>query len=304
MGYTAADRLSSRFRVKDAPTVIARTVKRTAITFTELESRHAQPFETGERVKEDAFVIGIQLKDFPRYKFWEDGRATPVSDLKQGHISINDMKRDARAIMDQQFHAIYCHLPRAVFDEVIGMETAQRVETLRYEAGAGFDDGIASRLLMCVRPALQGDTPTSSLFLDHVGVALVSHLVERYGELLPLPIAKGGLAPWQERLVKEMISAHIKNPAGMAALARECGLSVRHFTRAFQASTGMTPHEWLQRCRVDRAKSLLATTDLSLLEVSEACGFADRSHLSRVFAHFAGTPPSSWRRRSLHQPGD
>jgi AraC-like DNA-binding protein len=300
MSNVAAERLAARFRTKDAPIVTARTLRRTALTFTEFESHHSVPFQTGERMKEDAFVVGMQLREFKEYRFWEDSRAAPVTDLKPGHITINDMKRDAFAIMDKPFHSLYVHIPRVALDEVVGLDDGGRIDVLRYEPGCGFHDEIVMKLLACIRPALNGSQAVSNLFLDYVGIALVSHLAETYGELGRLPMVKGGLAPWQERLAKEIIYHQMKDPAGIADLAMQCGLSVRHFTRAFQASTGLTPHEWLQKCRIDRAKTLLTTTELTLSEIGEACGFADQSHLSRVFVRVVGTPPGSWRRRWIH----
>lgn len=302
MSNIAADRLADRFRVQEAPVVTARTLRRSTLAFTELESNGSSPFQTGERVKEDAFVVGIQLRELPQFKFWEEGRQAPVTDLAIGDVTINDMRRDGFAIMDRPFHSLYCHIPRQAFDDVATAEGARRIETLRYDPGAGISDDTISRLMMCVRPALHGAQTVSPLFLDYVGLALVTHLTQTYGEVSSLSMVKGGLAPWQERLAKEIIDAQIKSPTGIGEIAQQCGLSVRHFTRAFQASTGQTPHEWLQNCRIARAKNLLKSTDLSLSAVSEACGFADQSHLSRVFAKVVGTPPGSWRRQSGSGP--
>jgi transcriptional regulator GlxA family with amidase domain len=59
----------------------------------------------------------------------------------------------------------------------------------------------------------------------------------------------------------------------------------------------MTPHECLQGSRVARARDLLLTSRLSLAEIAVAAGFADQSHLSRIFRRATGMPPGLWRRR-------
>jgi transcriptional regulator GlxA family with amidase domain len=57
----------------------------------------------------------------------------------------------------------------------------------------------------------------------------------------------------------------------------------------------VTPHQWLIRKRVVRAEELLLRGRLDLAEVALVCGFVDESHLSRVFAKFAGVSPGRWR---------
>jgi AraC family transcriptional regulator len=58
----------------------------------------------------------------------------------------------------------------------------------------------------------------------------------------------------------------------------------------------MTPHEWLQTCRVERAKDMMMAADLSLAEVALACGFADQSHFTRIFTRKTGSTPGAWKR--------
>lgn len=87
-------------------------------------------------------------------------------------------------------------------------------------------------------------------------------------------------------------------------VARECRLSVSHFSRAFRRTTGVAPHNWLLTHRVDVAKETLRNTQLSLSEVALVCGFADQSHLTRVFTSMVGVSPGAWRRALDGQQAD
>jgi transcriptional regulator GlxA family with amidase domain len=109
------------------------------------------------------------------------------------------------------------------------------------------------------------------------------------------------LAPWQERRTKELLNADLGGEIPLRQLAMECGLSVRHFTRAFRQSTGIPPHRYLLKRRVEQAQQLLKDPALSLLDVALACGFADQSHFTRVFSASVGVSPGVWRRMRGHR---
>ena len=66
-------------------------------------------------------------------------------------------------------------------------------------------------------------------------------------------LVKGGLAPWQERRAKEMLVADLAGATPLAEMATACGLSPGHFARAFRRSTGLAPHAWLLKARVEHA---------------------------------------------------
>ena len=112
-------------------------------------------------------------------------------------------------------------------------------------------------------------------------------------------ISRGGLAPWQERRAKELINANLDGKLPLSQLAEECGLSARHFARAFRQSIGVPPHRWLLSRRVERAKDLLRDRALPLAEVALACGFSDQSHFTWMFTALVGLSPGLWRRMEL-----
>jgi transcriptional regulator GlxA family with amidase domain len=113
--------------------------------------------------------------------------------------------------------------------------------------------------------------------------------------LAPAPQARGGLPPAAMRRVYEYIEAHLHDSIELAELAAIAGLSIFHFARQFKQSAGVTPHYYLIRSRVERARELLASTDLSLSEIAFATGFSDQSHLTRHFRQMIGVTPGQFR---------
>jgi transcriptional regulator GlxA family with amidase domain len=110
-------------------------------------------------------------------------------------------------------------------------------------------------------------------------------------------IASGGLAPWQVKLALRLLLGNLGDNLPVARLAGVCGLSPSYFIRAFRVSMGLPPHRWLLHYRIKRAQELLEQTNESIAAISADCGFADQSHLTRVFHDLVGASPAAWRRQ-------
>ncbi|KAB2382752.1 helix-turn-helix transcriptional regulator [Actinomadura montaniterrae] len=85
-------------------------------------------------------------------------------------------------------------------------------------------------------------------------------------------------------------------PLDVPALARIAHVSPAHFTRAFRAAFGETPHRYLQRRRVERAMFLLRETDRSVTDICFEVGFASPGTFSRTFRAIVGRSPREYRR--------
>jgi AraC family transcriptional regulator len=105
-----------------------------------------------------------------------------------------------------------------------------------------------------------------------------------------------GLAPWQRMRIIRHIDANLADRLSTVQLAALVRLSASHFCRAFRANLGCSPHEYVIRCRMVRAKTLMLETGISLAQVALECGLADQAHLSRLFRRRVGISPSRWRR--------
>lgn len=158
-------------------------------------------------------------------------------------------------------------------------------------------DPVVHHLRPCLQIACARPSESCSNCLDHLETALQVYLRQTHHIIpLPLPITRGGLAPWQLRRTKELICSRLDQTVPLADLARAVKLSPGHFVRAFKQSTGQPPHRWLLEQRIEKAKQLLINTSLPLAEIALACGFSDQSHFTRVFSRAAHISPGAWRR--------
>jgi transcriptional regulator GlxA family with amidase domain len=105
------------------------------------------------------------------------------------------------------------------------------------------------------------------------------------------------LTPLQEHRVTSRLLDDLAADTSLSELAELCGLSRSYFIRAFKQVTGTPPHRWLLMQRVKHAKALLRGTNRPIAEIAVACGFADQSHLTRVFSKAFRISPAAWRRQ-------
>jgi len=289
-------RLAERLHIEQAPVIPTRVLRTADMAVTETRCDTPTRELSGSIQREDAFLVTLTLRDFPKREYWEEGRLISVSDVRAGQTCIHDLKRDPVARLDKPYHVLFYYLPRGALDAIAGDADAPRIGELSHKPVA-IDDTTISSLGTALLPALSHPDQASQLFVDHVLFALGIHVARTYGGMRALsPPLRGGLTARQIRRAKEILSSNLDGRVPLKEVARECGLSVSHFSRSFRRSVGAAPHSWLLTRRVDTAKEKLRDGRLSLRYVALACGFADQSHLTRVFTRMVGASPGAWRR--------
>lgn len=107
-----------------------------------------------------------------------------------------------------------------------------------------------------------------------------------------------GLQRWRLKRVLAYIDEHIGEAISLADLAQTANLSRMYFAARFRAATGLRPHDYILRRRIDRAKELLVQGDSSLVQIALDVGFQTQAHFTTVFKRFVGTTPGRWRAAS------
>lgn len=97
------------------------------------------------------------------------------------------------------------------------------------------------------------------------------------------------------RRVTDYIQEHLDEDLRLAQLGSVVYMSPYHFARLFQHSTGLPPHRFVVRTRVDRAIRLLAARELPISRIARLVGFRTPSHFSTVFRRLTGTTPGAYR---------
>lgn len=114
---------------------------------------------------------------------------------------------------------------------------------------------------------------------------------KRFGSALP---------KWRLMRVLEFIDANLSEPIALADLAAAAGMSRMYFASQFRTATGIRPHEFVLRKRIERAQRLLLTTSEALVEIALSVGFQTQAHFTTVFKKIVGSTPYQWRRDQRH----
>ena len=160
-----------------------------------------------------------------------------------------------------------------------------RLEQLLSSCGFGLPKEIMERILDEVSGFADGQP-------QHDDMTLVVMKVEEGCEGV-------GLTPASVRRVTELVHEKIDDELSLAQMAQSAGLSTGYFSQMFHKSTGETPHHFLLRHRIERAKDMLRDPDTRVLDVAIACGFKTQQHFARVFRKMCGASPSEYRQEFL-----
>ena len=163
-----------------------------------------------------------------------------------------------------------------------------------------FADPRVGGLVAAVHTEMAAGFPSGRLFLDSVEQAMAVALVSDHAvRQRSVPAYRGGLGAARLRKIKELVHAKMEDDLSLDDMAQSLGLSTAHFARIFRKSTGETPHQFVLRLRVERAKAMLRVSDARVFDVAMACGFKTPQHFAQVFRDACRVSPTEYRQDFL-----
>ena len=264
-------------------------------TFTSLRAEHWT--RLGDVTPEDAYTLHLNRRSSTSISLCGRLGGRQRHDIPFHGATLFDLSDLPMVEVEGRYDMMRVYLPKERMTSVAESMGRRSDVKLRLPK-PGFDDYIITKLLDIITFAFDNPEQSSQILIDEVSVLLMSHLIHNYSDISLTERSRGGLASWQERIAKEILFARIRNPPTVDELGQACGVSARHFIRAFRQSTGHTPHQWLMQERALKAKDLLEHSDRTLTEISAICGYANQSHFWRAFQRCFGQSPSTARRRA------
>jgi len=151
-------------------------------------------------------------------------------------------------------------------------------------------------IAMALKAEAESDYLSGPMYGDALSLALSSRLLTRYATIeLRRSEQKGGLSPQTLRRVVDHIHADLAADLSLLDLAKTAGLSSFRFSHNFKQATGLAPHQYVTRERIEKAKRILRETDLSVTTVAFAVGCGSSSRFASLFRQVTGCSPSRYR---------
>src|ERR1700735_2263522 len=192
------------------------------------------------------------------------------------------------------------HLQLGVSDAALLASSDGAYGEVELRPSRKFADARLSAMVAAVQAEMVAGFPSGRLFLDSVEQAMAVALVNGHAvRHRPVQISRGGLGPARLRRITEFVDAKMENELSLDEMAQSVGLSTAHFARMFRKSTGETPHQFVLRQKLERAKAMLRAPDARVLDVAVACGFKTQQHFAQVFRDVCGISPTGYRQDFL-----
>lgn len=158
------------------------------------------------------------------------------------------------------------------------------------------NDPVIGQLALALKTEIQTGCMSGRLYGESLGTALAARLVQNYAVSKP-EFKTNGLPQSQLERAIDYMKANLTQDLSILDLATLTSMSESHFSRSFKQSVGIAPYQYLMQQRVERAKQLLKQQAISISDIALDCGFANQTHLTKVFRQLTGVTPKAYRKR-------
>lgn len=246
----------------------------------------------------DQNIITLMMSRFNADDIF-DGRVSHSGTKQPGMINMVRAGERPRGIIYGPFKCLHLYLPQALVSDVLA--TDGHLNDVELFDPASVFDPVVQRIGNEVLREIAADVPLSRLRIDLLGQELAIHWLRTHSSLRTSrtfarsldysPADATGL-----RRVRTYLEDRLGEDVDLPTLAVIAGVSPRHLTALFQRATGLPPHRWLMRRRVERACELLLDPRRSITDIAHACGFSSSQHLATRFRAQMGCTPSAYQR--------
>ncbi len=222
-----------------------------------------------------------------------DGRLLKEQNVR-GNLVIVPANVSHQVVWDKTISTVKIAIEPRVFAQTIyEVVDPDRIELLPKFATP---DPLVHQIGLSLKSALAKHGTSSRLYAETLINALILHLLENYSSDRRnlSECITGKLPKYKLKRVINYIYAHFDGDLSLKELASCVQMSPTYFSRLFKETTGITPHQYVIRCRIVRAKDLLKQGKLSIAEVATQVGFVDQSHLHRYFKRLVGVTPKAF----------
>jgi AraC family transcriptional regulator len=177
-----------------------------------------------------------------------------------------------------------------VVDESVNENCIELIPQLQLQ------DPLIQQMGLALKAELAAGGAESRLYAESMVTALSAHLFRRYtSRQQTIRDYTGGLPKYKRERAIAYIHENLDQNITLAELSNVVKMSPHYFATLFKQSTGLSPHQYITKCRMEMAKQLLAKQELTIVEISQQVGFQNQSHFTRVFRQYVKITPKVYR---------
>jgi AraC family transcriptional regulator len=257
----------------------------------------AQAREAAALTPDDCHVIGIPLRS-TNLRLAIAGRTVLDGAVMPGTPLVAGPGTTAKCFFRGPCDELHLHVPNELIAECARDIPGAAPELLQRET-VPTRDPMIERLgwTLLLGGDENGGSPVGQLYVDYISLAIIARLLGSTQQ--EAAAARAGRATalprWRLKRAIDHIESRLDETITLADLAAAAGLTRMHFAAQFRVATGLRPHEYLLRRRIERAQELLLATATPVVEIALSVGFQTQSHFTTVFKRFTGQPPLAWR---------
>jgi AraC family transcriptional regulator len=232
-----------------------------------------------------------------------DGEKSSDRLTSPGTLTFVPAFRELEWLWDSKVEVLELYLPAAILERIalgdfatmpFGRNPSHATITLidRF----AIRDSLLEQLILTLYKELEYNNSHNSLYIESLQNLVAVHLLQYHCSVRILDtVEKGKLSKSKLRQVLDYIQANLDRDLSLLELAGVVQLSSHHFGKLFKQSMGVSPYQYVLKCRIEKATELLVNEQLSIVEVGQQVGFYDQSHFSNVFRRHTNLTPRQYR---------
>jgi AraC family transcriptional regulator len=291
-GYAEIIAEETQWRVR--PEAAARWTGAPRVVGTRWRVYAAEPREAAATTPDDCHVIGIALRS-TNLRLSVAGRNVLDGAVMPGTPLVAGPGAATKCVFRGPCDELHLHAPNDLITECAHDMPGGRPAQLPLAALPTRDPTI-ERLGWTLLGADDIGGTVGQLYADCISLAIVVRLLTTAQRGAAVESSRAAPLPrWRLKRAFDYVEARLDEPVTLADLAAATGLTRMHFAAQFRAATGLRPHEYLLRRRIERAQEMLLDSGMSVVDIALSVGFQTQSHFTTVFKRFTGQPPLAWR---------
>jgi len=241
----------------------------------------------------DCYMVKVVMRKM-NCRFSVAGRTIEDRAAMPGMVHVTEPGAPSRCLFRGPYDNLHLHVPTDLVAEFRHeMPGSGPTPTLPTKP-ALTPDPVIERLARALLEA--NELSFAPLYADSICIAIVARLAAPADRSITSERPKMAPLPrWRLKRAFEYIDNRLAEPVTLADVASAAGLTRMHFAAQFKVATGLRPHEYLLRCRIERAQEMLARQNTSMVDIALSVGFGSQSHFTSVFTRFVGQPPRAWQ---------